>query len=105
MNKNSHSLHIISTLRNYSIFYRGAKTMMLNNHYHRQTVINYFCCLSKKKVELDSDVPSVVQLAHSFGPNGEFEPRGQINVRSLRAGSFSVQQDSLFDLKSLQVFL
>merc|ERR1712189_175900 len=54
-----------------------------------------FLIIHVAAVELDSDVPSVVQLAHSFGPNGEFEPRGQINVRSLRAGSFSVQQASL----------
>jgi len=60
-------------------------------------LINYISA-----VELDSDSPSVIQLTHSFGSTKESEPRGQINVRSLRSGSLSVQQDSVFDLDSLQ---
>merc|ERR1712071_639247 len=77
------------------------RILLLKSRWHLIRLSNIlFVCVSA--VELDSDAPSVIQLTHSFGTAGEFEPRGQINVRSLRSGSFSVQQDSFFELKGLQ---
>nr|CAG4649021.1 EOG090X0JXR [Polyphemus pediculus] len=42
-------------------------------------------------------------MSHSLGSNQELELRGQINVRSLKTGSLTVQQDSTIDLKELKV--
>merc|ERR1712071_319813 len=61
-----------------------------------------FLAVHVSSVELDSDAPSVIQLSHSLGSVRKLEPRGQINVRSLKTGSLSVQQDLSIDLRSLQ---
>nr|SVE89035.1 EOG090X0JXR [Daphnia sinensis] len=67
-----------------------------------QSVLQCFiavCLLSTpSKGELESDASSVVQLSHSLGSR-PFEPRGQINVRSLKSGSVNIQQDSSYDWK------
>nr|SVE75529.1 EOG090X0JXR [Daphnia dolichocephala] len=48
--------------------------------------------------ELEPDSSSVIQLSHSLGSQ-TFGSRGQINVRSLKSGSVSIQQDSSYDWK------
>ena len=44
-----------------------------------------------------------VFLSHSIGSYGEFENRGQINVRSLETGSLSLQQTGTIDINELEV--
>nr|CAG4646729.1 EOG090X0JXR [Macrothrix elegans] len=56
-------------------------------------------------VELDSDASSVIYLSHSLGSPSKWEPRGQINIRSLRSGtigSSSIQQDFPFTYEQLK---
>nr|CAG4635209.1 EOG090X0JXR [Alona affinis] len=52
--------------------------------------------------DLDFDASSVILLSHSLGSSHQMEPRGQINVRSLKMGSVSIQQDSTLALKELK---
>nr|CAG4642217.1 EOG090X0JXR [Eurycercus lamellatus] len=52
--------------------------------------------------ELDFDASSVIFLSHSLGSLQPFESRGQINVRSLKTGSVSVQQDTNASFKDLK---
>nr|CAG4643644.1 EOG090X0JXR [Ilyocryptus agilis] len=68
----------------------SAKTKMWS--LSRQIV---FCCLFAfiGSTELDSDASSVIFLSHSFGYH-PMEIRGQINIRSLKSGSVTIQQDS-----------
>jgi len=55
------------------------------------------------QADVDVDSSSVILLSHSLGSTHTYESRGQINIRSLKTGSLTVQQDSSFEFNDFLV--
>ena len=55
------------------------------------------------QVDLDVDSQPVIQLRHSVRGADQLEPRGQINVRSMKTGSVTIQNLNIIDHDDLKV--